>query len=213
LPAVTDLCSFAFVEYESRRDADDAYHEMHNRRISRNEELKIEVRSFQNAFNRDKRLTAFDSGQELLLLLPGASMPVVLHAASVVSVATVAIVVTVVIVETALPAVAQPALPPVPAVATTLPARKTAVSATTTAATAPVAPRTASVREIVMSETVMTTASATPSAKRTANVRNALARSVRNVREKSLKSAKNPRPMAQSPRVRCDRLSDTRSSS
>lgn len=37
--------SFAFVEYESRRDADDAYHEMHNRSISRSEVLKIEVSS------------------------------------------------------------------------------------------------------------------------------------------------------------------------
>jgi RNA recognition motif-containing protein len=35
---------FAFVEYESRRDADDAYHEMHNKRIGRDrdEVLKIE---------------------------------------------------------------------------------------------------------------------------------------------------------------------------
>ena len=35
--------SFAFVEYEDRRDADDAYHEMHNKRIGRDDMLKIEV--------------------------------------------------------------------------------------------------------------------------------------------------------------------------
>ncbi|KIW03157.1 uncharacterized protein PV09_05800 [Verruconis gallopava] len=33
---------FAFVEYESRRDADDAYHEMHNMRLGRDDILKIE---------------------------------------------------------------------------------------------------------------------------------------------------------------------------
>jgi RNA recognition motif. (a.k.a. RRM, RBD, or RNP domain) len=38
-----DIASFAFVEYESRRDADDAYHEMHNKRIGRDDLLKIEV--------------------------------------------------------------------------------------------------------------------------------------------------------------------------
>lgn len=50
-PDTTKRCSndvdatsrFAFVEYESRRDADDAYHEMHNKRIGRDDLLKIEV--------------------------------------------------------------------------------------------------------------------------------------------------------------------------
>lgn len=37
------LVSFAFVEYEDRRDADEAYHDMHNKRIGRDDILKIEV--------------------------------------------------------------------------------------------------------------------------------------------------------------------------
>jgi len=50
---------FAFVEYESRRDADDAYHEMHNKRIGRDDLLKIEwARTPPSASWR------FDSGSE-----------------------------------------------------------------------------------------------------------------------------------------------------
>lgn len=36
------------MEYESRRDADDAYHEMHNKRIGRDDLLKIEVRALED---------------------------------------------------------------------------------------------------------------------------------------------------------------------
>ncbi|KAI9848439.1 MAG: hypothetical protein M1837_000234 [Sclerophora amabilis] len=43
-PRTATSRSFAFVEYESRRDADDAYHEMHNKRIGRDDLLKIEPR-------------------------------------------------------------------------------------------------------------------------------------------------------------------------
>ncbi|KAL9614251.1 MAG: hypothetical protein Q9167_001273 [Letrouitia subvulpina] len=44
IPAPRSAASrlFAFVEYEGRRDADDAYHEMHNKRIGRDDVLKIE---------------------------------------------------------------------------------------------------------------------------------------------------------------------------
>lgn len=44
-PSLADTpSSFAFVEYEDRRDADDAYHDMHNKRLGRDDILKIEVR-------------------------------------------------------------------------------------------------------------------------------------------------------------------------
>ncbi|KAH0491499.1 hypothetical protein TgHK011_002928 [Trichoderma gracile] len=42
-PRSTSSRLFAFVEYEDRRDADDAYHEMHNKRIGRDDLLKIEL--------------------------------------------------------------------------------------------------------------------------------------------------------------------------
>ncbi|TGO55087.1 hypothetical protein BOTNAR_0252g00050 [Botryotinia narcissicola] len=57
---------FAFVEYESRRDADDAYHEMHNKRIGRDDLLKIEwARTPPSASWR------FDTGEERAARLDG----------------------------------------------------------------------------------------------------------------------------------------------
>lgn len=50
---------FAFVEYESRRDADDAYIEMHGRRIGRDDLLKIEVGTLPNLFKQKFFLILF----------------------------------------------------------------------------------------------------------------------------------------------------------
>ncbi|TVY58806.1 Pre-mRNA-splicing factor srp1 [Lachnellula cervina] len=61
---------FAFVEYESRRDADDAYHEMHNKRIGHDDLLKIEwARTPPSASWR------FDSGRERERAPPGRRSP------------------------------------------------------------------------------------------------------------------------------------------
>lgn len=83
----SDVLSFAFVEYESRRDADDAYHEMHNKRIGRDDLLKIEVCFF--------ALTSLDflipfSGHEHPRLHPGDSILAVIVPVTSVIVETVA---------------------------------------------------------------------------------------------------------------------------
>ena len=45
------------MEYESRRDADDAYHEMHNKRLGRDDILKIEVRCYPPSLCVKRELT------------------------------------------------------------------------------------------------------------------------------------------------------------
>ena len=66
--------SFAFVEYESKRDADDAYHEMHNKRIGRDDVLKIEVRQKMDFYFLNTHANRFSSGHVHLPLLPGDSI-------------------------------------------------------------------------------------------------------------------------------------------
>ena len=69
---------FAFVEYESRRDADDAYHEMHNKRIGRDDLLKIEVQRSRYCYaDLCCGANGSNSGPELLPLHHGASILVV----------------------------------------------------------------------------------------------------------------------------------------
>jgi hypothetical protein len=73
--------SFAFVEYESRRDADDAYHEMHNKRIGRDDVLKIEASSISGSTIQAVS-NGHCSGLARRHLQAGASMPAALRAES-----------------------------------------------------------------------------------------------------------------------------------
>ena len=68
------------MEYESRRDADDAYHEMHNKRIGRDDLLKIEVRILKLFHLHDNANCISTSGLVHHLRQAGASMQAVRHA-------------------------------------------------------------------------------------------------------------------------------------
>lgn len=69
---------FAFVEYEDRRDADDAYHEMHNKRIGRDDVLKIEVYRLRAWTRYRIRANISPSGPVHLPPLLGGLTPVVI---------------------------------------------------------------------------------------------------------------------------------------
>lgn len=149
---LTTTSRFAFVEYESRRDADDAYHEMHNKRIGRDDLLKIEVCSSRYFCSICPNF--FPSGLVLHLLLPGGSIPAVTVAVTVRLPAAAGLPPRVAAVEIILPdeTIATNETMTVTTVTWTAEiATTTAVTGTVTAATAtatvpvivPVAPRTA----------------------------------------------------------------------
>lgn len=80
MPVRTHTVSrFAFVEYESRRDADDAYHEMHNKRLGRDDVLKIEVRNSPMGQFFSSEANWLHSGPVRLLPHPGGLTPAVTH--------------------------------------------------------------------------------------------------------------------------------------
>lgn len=104
------------MEYEDRRDADDAYHEMHNKRIGRDDVLKIEVSHHHPNFDAQPS-NMICSGLARLLQLLGVSTLVVI-----------AIDVTEPVVVALLDAVARPLL--VVAPETTLLEKRTAANVT-----------------------------------------------------------------------------------
>ena len=110
------------MEYESRRDADDAYHEMHNKRLGRDDILKIEVRTkIQCLAGRSNISTS--GPVPLLLHLGGSTLAVMI-------LVTVGAVVIVDLVDESGPLGADPILPHAVAEAITLPAKTTVANET-----------------------------------------------------------------------------------
>ncbi|PBP16293.1 hypothetical protein BUE80_DR013000 [Diplocarpon rosae] len=124
-PRTSQSRLFAFVEYESRRDADDAYHEMHNKRLGRDDILKIEACCYQGVFVAT--IANFISSGPEPLLLPHGALILAASASVLVALQVAAAVLLAVVVVLHLPDVDA---------AITLPARTNAETETTTAVTA-----------------------------------------------------------------------------